>query len=102
VRHPLVNDVRRPSLVFVAAGLLAAAPAFADITVITHYTLMNGDTLTRASYYTSKQIRTTLPNGMELIYNQAMRTTAIIDHQNRRYWQGPRHAGASREDAVPA
>jgi len=95
--------MRRLNLVFVAvAGLLAAAPALADITVISHYTLMNGDTLTRASYYTSKQIRTTLPNGMELIYDQAMRTTAIIDHQNRRYWQGPRQVADSIASAIRA
>src|SRR5262245_22553579 len=94
--------MRRLNLITAAALLLTAAPAFADITVIGRYTLMNGDTLTRASYYTSKQIRTTLPTGMELIYDEAGRRTALIDHQNRRYWEGPRQVADSVASAIRA
>jgi hypothetical protein len=96
--------VRRLNLTLAAATtlLLAAIPALADITVVTHYTLMNGDTLTRASYFTSKQIRTTLPNGMELIYDEAGRRTAVIDHANRRYWEGPRQLADSIASAIRA
>jgi hypothetical protein len=86
----------------VAGLLLAAVPALADITVIARYTLMNGDTLTRASYYTSKQIRTTLPNGIELIYDEAGRRTALIDHLNHRYWEGPRQMADSIASAIRA
>jgi hypothetical protein len=67
-----------------------ATPAAAAITVIGHYRFANGDTVTRASYYTSKQVRTTLPNGDELIYDASVRRIALIDHEGKRYWEGPR------------
>jgi hypothetical protein len=79
----------------IAAGLtgvllLAAVPVVADITVIGHYTLASGDTLTRASYYTSQQMRTTLPNGEEILYNHRVKRITLIDHARRLFWEGPR------------
>jgi hypothetical protein len=71
-------------------ALLLAAPAMADITVIGRYKLVNGDTLTRASYYTTHRVRATLPNGYEIIYNQGADSVALVDHTRKRYWEGPR------------
>jgi hypothetical protein len=76
-----------------APALLAfalTAPAAADVTVTGRYTLANGDTLTRTSYYTSKRVRTTLPNGDEVIYDDAAKRIALIDHSGKRYWEGPK------------
>jgi len=73
-----------------AASMLSAWPARADITVFGHYTFANGDTLSRASYYTQKQVRTTLPNGDEIIYDDREKTIMLIDHQGKRYWHGPK------------
>ena len=66
------------------------SPAAAAVTVVGHYTMANGDTLTRTSYYTTRQVRTTLPNGDELIYDHDARRIALIDHAGKRYWEGPR------------
>jgi hypothetical protein len=73
-----------------ALSLLLAAPAIADITVVGRYKLVNGDTLTRASYYTTHRVRATLPNGYEIIYNQTADSIALVDHAQKRYWDGPR------------
>ena len=74
------------------AGLLMllALPALADVTVIGHYKLVNGDTLTRASYYTNNRLRTTLPNGFEIMYDHYTRRITLIDHAGKRYWEGPK------------
>ena len=71
-----------------AAG--AALPAAADLTVTTHYTLIDGDTLTRASYYTRKRIRVTSVDGREYMFHAGGDTVTVIDHKTRRYWTGPR------------
>jgi hypothetical protein len=86
--------VRRLSAGFAAAAagllLLVALPAAGDVTLITHYTFANGDTLTRPSYYTSQRVRTTLPNGAEVIYNHKTDELVYVDHAKQRYWQGRR------------
>jgi len=86
--------VRRLSTGFAAGAaglcLLVALPAAADITLITHYTFANGDTLTRPSYYTSQRVRTTLPNGDEVIYDHKADELVYVDHAKQRYWQGRR------------
>ena len=73
------------------AGLLMliALPAAADITVTGHYSLANGDTLTRKSYYTRHRLRTTLPNGDEVIYDHSSKRIALVDHAQKRFWEGP-------------
>jgi len=84
--------IRRAAAIaaIVPAFALIASAARADITVIGHYRLANGDTLTRASYYTQSQVRTTLPNGDEIIYDDKTKRIALIDHAGRRFWEGPR------------
>jgi hypothetical protein len=87
--------MRRRRYQGIAAGLaglllLIASPVAADITVISHYAFTNGDTLTRASYYTTRRIRTTLANGDEIIYDHSARRIALVDHATKRYWEGPR------------
>ncbi len=79
------------------AGLLLAIaiPAAADITVVGRYTMFNGDTLTRTSYYSSKKIRTLLPNGDEIIYDNAAHRIAIVDHERKLFWEGPLAEGDS-------
>ena len=72
------------------ALVLLATPALADITVTTHYTLVNGDTLTRTNYYTRKQLRITGVDGKEFMFNAKTDTVTVIDHATKRYWSGPR------------
>ena len=76
--------------------LFVALPAAADITVLGRYQLANGDTLTRTSYYSRKRIRTTLPNGDEIVYDDKKKRVALVDHANKRYWEGP----LSRADSI--
>ena len=74
-----------------AAGvaLCAVKPASADLTITGKYTLVSGDTLTRASYYTPKRVRVTAPDGREFVYNASAKQVMVIDHVKRIYWQGP-------------
>ena len=85
----------------VVAGLVALMPllartAAADVTVVGRYRFANGDTLTRASYYTNRWMRTTLPNGDEIVYSRDSDRITLIDHAGKRYWEGPR----ARADSV--
>ena len=51
---------------------------------------MNGDTLTRASYYTPNRVRVTAPDGKEFMFHTKTDTITVIDHATKRYWTGPR------------
>ena len=78
------------ALVLAAAVAASGAitPAAADITVVGKYTFANGDTATRASYYSRKRARVTAPNGMEFIYDTQLRRVSVVDHAGRRYYTG--------------
>jgi hypothetical protein len=79
-----------PWLGLACAGLaLLATPALADVTVIGHYTFVNGDTTTRSSYFTSRRVRVSTPDGREVIFNSKDKRITLIDHQRRVYWEGP-------------
>jgi hypothetical protein len=82
------------------AGLLLtlALPAAADITVVGRYKMFNGDTLTRSSYYSSKKMRTLLPNGDEIIYDNGSHRIALVDHGRKLFWEGP----LSEADSIAA
>jgi uncharacterized protein DUF4412 len=67
-----------------------ARPAAADLTVITHYTLVDGDTVTRANYYTRSRVRVTSPDGKEFMFNNSGDSVTVIDHKTMSYWAGPR------------
>ncbi len=67
-----------------------ARPAAADLTVITRYTLIDGDTLTRASYYTQSRVRVTSPDGKEFMFDNKGDSVTVIDHKTMSYWRGPR------------
>jgi hypothetical protein len=75
--------------------VFAARPAAAELTVITHYTLVSGDTLTRAAYYTPRRIRVTAPDGKEFMFDSKTDTLTVIDHAGKRYWQGLRNQADS-------
>jgi hypothetical protein len=77
-------------------ALLVARPALADITVVGHYTFVNGDTATRSSYFTSRRIRVSTPDGREVIFDSKGSRITLIDHQRRVYWDGP----LARADSV--
>ena len=77
-------------LLALAFAVAFAAPAAADYTVITRYTLVDGDTLTRANYYTRKKIRVTSPDGKEFMFDKSSDSVTVIDHVGKRYWTGPR------------
>jgi hypothetical protein len=76
--------------VFAIPALLALVPrpAAADVTVIGHYTLINGDTLTRASYFSAHRVRITAPDGREFAYDSKADSVVIIDHKHHIYWIG--------------
>ena len=57
--------------------------------------MLNGDTLTYTSYYSTKRLRTILPNGDEVIYNDADKRIAIVAHDRKLYWEGPLAEGDS-------
>jgi hypothetical protein len=86
----------RSALLALAVVVAFAAPAAADYTVVTHYTLVNGDTLTRANYYARKKVRVTSPDGKEFMFDQKSDSVTVIDHVGRRYWTGRR----SQADSV--
>src|SRR5688572_19334503 len=100
--HPEPNPVRAflAGLVLFASSVLALAaapgPAAADITVVNRWILLNGDTLTRANYFSQKRVRVTAPDGREYMFNAKGDTVTVIDHATRRYWTGPR----SRADSL--
>ncbi len=73
-----------------AAGIAAAAvrPAAADITIFGRYTFANGDTATRASYFSRKRVRMTAPDGKEFIHDAQAKRVTVIDHVGRRYYTG--------------
>jgi len=78
-------------LVLPIALLVAfAGPAFADLTVITRYTLVDGDTLVRPCYYTRTRVRVTSPDGKEFLFNSKSDSITVIDHKTLTYWTGPR------------
>jgi len=77
-------------LLTILLAFAAACPAFADITVISHYTLIGGDTLTRASYYSARRVRVTAPDGREYMFNSNTDSMTVIDHKTKTYWSGPR------------
>jgi hypothetical protein len=80
--------------------LPATRPAAADITVVGRYTFVNGDTATRASYYTSRRVRVSTPDGREVIFDSKNRRITLIDHAHRVYWAGPLARGDSIVDVT--
>src|SRR5262249_51676071 len=80
----------RVALLAGAIPFAAARPAAADITVITRYSFINGDTLTRASYYAPKRVRVTAPDGKEFMFNRDNDSVTVINHAAKTYWTGPR------------
>jgi hypothetical protein len=92
--------MRRGSLFWLGlacAGLaVLAAPAVADITVIGHYTFVNGDTATRTSRFTSRRIRVSTPDGREVIFDAKDKRVTLIDHHRQVFWDGP----VARADSI--
>ena len=82
------------------ALLLAARPAQADLTVIGRYTFVNGDTATRASYFTTRRIRVSTPDGREVVFDSRTRRITLVDHARRLWWNGPLARADSIVDVV--
>jgi hypothetical protein len=74
---------------FASFSLCFALPAAADITVMTRFTLANGDTLTRPTYYSSRRVRLTGVDGKEFMYDSKAGRLTILDHSKKIYWTGP-------------
>ena len=83
-----LESVSRLGLAFAGLALLAARPALADITVVGRYSFVNGDTATRASYFTSRRIRVSTPDGREVIFDSKAHSVTLIDHRRRVFWNG--------------
>ena len=88
--------VGRLAMLCSALALLAALPAHADVTITGHYTFVNGDTTSRASYFTSRRVRVSTPDGREVIFDSKLNRVTLIDHQRRIYWDG----SAARADSI--
>lgn len=92
----------RSAVLTLVLAAAAALPAAADVTVITHYTLITGDTLTRASYYSPKRVRVTAPDGREYMFASKGDSVTVIDHATRRFWTGPRKQADSLASKIIA
>jgi hypothetical protein len=97
----VLNELRL-TLLLAVFMVCVAVPAAADLTVLSHYTLVNGDTLTRASYYSSRRVRVTAPDGREFMFNERGDSITVIDHTNRTYWTGPRSLADSLAKKIMA
>ncbi len=71
------------------AALLVPAAAAADVTIVGRYTFTDGDTATRASYFTRRLIRISTPDGREVVFDAKKHRITLIDHDRRLYWDGP-------------
>jgi hypothetical protein len=80
----------RLTLLILGLVLGVVAPAAADVTVLMRYTLIGGDTLIRATYYTSRRVRVTAPDGREFMFDRRGDSVTVINHAARTYWTGPR------------
>ncbi len=69
-------------------ALVAVRPAAADLAVIGRYTFLNGDTATRESYFTSRRVRVSTPDGREVIFDSKGQQITLVDHRRRVFWQG--------------
>lgn len=78
----------------------SAIPASADVTVTARYTLVNGDTLTRASYYSGRRCRVTAPDGREFMYDKKGKQLTVINHQAKTFWSGPLARADSLADSI--
>jgi len=90
------------ALALALAVSLTAACGWADVTLHIHYTLVNGDTVTRANYYTDKRVRATAPDGREYIFLAKEKHVTVIDHPSKTYWEGPMSAADSVVDSLNA
>jgi hypothetical protein len=89
-------------LVLVLAGTLTATGAWADTTLHIHFTLVNGDTVSRANYYTGKRMRATAPDGREYIFISKGKRVTVIDHPTKTYWEGSLATADSIVDSLNA
>ncbi len=77
---------------------LAAAPRLvhADVTIVGRYTFVSGDTTTRASYFSSRRIRVSTPDGREVVFDSKTQQLTLVDPARHVYWTGP----LARADSV--
>lgn len=80
----------RVTLLAIGFAFGVALPAAADYTVVFKYTLIGGDTLTRANYYTNRRMRVTSPDGREFMFDRKSDSVTVINHKARTYWTGKR------------
>jgi len=99
VRTPVAVRI---ALLTLGLAVLCAWPAAADVTLINHYRLINGDTLTRACYYSGKRVRVTGPDGREFMFNADGDTVTVIIHRRKTYWTGPRELADSLANKIIA
>jgi hypothetical protein len=86
--------------VLAAATAGFALPAAADVTLLSRYTLVNGDTLTRSTYFTGRRTRMTAPDGKEFMYDGKTKTLTIISHAKQIYWTGQLAQADSLADSI--
>src|SRR5512147_2681032 len=71
------------------AAVLSTGLARADVTVHCKFQLLNGDTLTRASYYDENRVRMTMSDGNEIIFDAKLQEVVLLNHAKKQFWRGP-------------
>lgn len=88
------------SLVVAAALVALARAASADVTIVGRYTFVNGDTTTRASYFSTRRIRVSTPDGREVVFDSKTQRLTLIDPARKVYWMGPLASADSIVDVI--
>src|SRR5262245_6832673 len=82
----------------------AGAPdsANTDVTVYCRFHLMNGDTLSRPTYYGNGRVRMTLSDANEIIYDVRTKEVVYLNHVKKQFWKGPLDRANALVDSLTA
>jgi len=68
---------------------VAPDSANTDVTVYCKYKFMNGDMLSRPTYYGNGRVRMTLSDANEIIYDVRSKEVIYLNHGKKQFWKGP-------------
>ena len=73
-----------------------------DVTVYCKFHLMNGDTLSRPTYYGNGRVRMTMSDANEIIYDVRSKEVIYLNHAKKQFWKGPLDRANAIVDSVTA
>jgi hypothetical protein len=73
-----------------------------DVTVYCKYHFMNGDTLSRPTYYGDGRVRMTLSDANEIIYDVRSKSVVYLNHEKKTFWKGPLDRANALVDSLSA